>query len=244
MILIPAIDILGDKVVRLLKGEYDKVTVYSDSPDEVARMWESQGAECIHVVDLDAAKEGRLVNLESVAKICQAVKTVVQYGGGVRSQQDLQQLLTAGVDRIVLGTSAFDSGLLKKLLKQYGEQIVVSVDSRNGFVRVGGWTNDSHVPYMEFCKRLEEMGVASIVFTDIERDGTLQGPNREALKEVLGGVSMQVIASGGVASPADVEWFMQCGYNNLYGVITGKALYEKKIILKDMIKRINSQTQR
>jgi phosphoribosylformimino-5-aminoimidazole carboxamide ribotide isomerase len=243
MILIPAIDILGGKVVRLLKGEYDKVTVYSDSPAEIARHWEKEGAACIHVVDLDAAKAGRLVNFASVKMICQAVDAVVQYGGGVRSEADVKKLIDAGVDRVVLGTSAFDDDLLKKVLKHYAEKIVVSVDSRGGFVKVSGWTDDSNVAYMDFCKKLESLGVASIVFTDIDRDGTLKGPNLQALKEVLQGVSMQVIASGGVAGPQDVEWFMTCGYKNLYGVITGKALYEKKIMLGDMIKRINSRTQ-
>ncbi len=241
MILIPAIDIMGGKVVRLLKGEYDKVTVYSDSPADVARYWEKEGAQCIHVVDLDAAKAGAFVNIESVKKIRNAVPLRLQYGGGVRSEDDVRRLIELGIDRVVLGTAAFDDTFLASVLKRYADKIVVSVDSRNGFVKVSGWTSDAKVSYMEMCRKLQDKGVASIVFTDIDRDGTLKGPNRKALKEVLEGVSMQVIASGGVAKLEDIEWFLNCGYDNLYGVITGKALYEKKIILRDIIKRINSQ---
>lgn len=242
MKLIPAIDILNGKVVRLHKGAYDAVTIYSDYPDDFARRWVKEGAECIHLVDLDAARAGRLTNLESIKRIRETVDVELEYGGGVRSVEDADALFAIGMDRVIIGTSAFNNDMLDAVIKKYGERIAVSVDARDGYVKVAGWIDDSQVTYMDFCAILEQRGVKRIVFTDINRDGALTGPNTVALEEVLKGTTMDVIASGGIAEVGDLAWFCSCGYQNLYGIITGKALYEDKLSLPEALAFIQQYT--
>ena len=235
MIIIPAIDILGGKAVRLFKGDYDQVKVYSDNPAEFASEWEAQGADCIHLVDLDAAKEGSLVNLNSIKAIRETVKCELEYGGGVRSVEDVTQLIEIGINRVILGTKALDEDFLKELIGRFGGKIAVSVDMDKGFIKTGGWIEDSKVDYLDFCRSLESLGVETIVFTDISKDGTLLGPNLEALNGLLDQTKMKVIQSGGMSTIDDVHALLEIQCTNLYGVIIGKALYEKKIDLNEAI---------
>ena len=236
MIVIPAIDMLNGKVVRLTKGAYDQVTEYEALPHEYACRWRDAGASCIHLVDLTAAKTGTLSATDALKRIRAAVDTQLEYGGGVRSVAFAEELFALGIDRVVLGTAAFDDAVLTPLVKQYRDRIAVSVDARNGMVKVGGWCDDTALSAAELIKRLEDKGVAMIVFTDIDRDGMLAGPNIAALEAVLKQTTMQVIASGGISSLDDLAWFARAPYANLYGVITGKALYEGKLDLTEAIR--------
>jgi phosphoribosylformimino-5-aminoimidazole carboxamide ribotide isomerase len=233
MILFPAIDILGGKCVRLTQGDYAKETIYSDSPAEVAVQWKSQGAAYIHIVDLDGAKTGRADNLKLIQKIARTVSIPVQVGGGVRSLEVVTDYVNAGVSRVIIGTAAIrDPDFLRQAVVQFGEKIAVSIDARNGFVATDGWTKESAVKAIDLVKDLEATGVKTIVYTDILKDGMLQGPNFDELEAVNEATEMDVIASGGITTEEDVAALKAKG---MYGAIIGKALYDGTLDFKKLL---------
>jgi phosphoribosylformimino-5-aminoimidazole carboxamide ribotide isomerase len=232
----PAIDILGGKAVRLKQGRADDVTVYGD-PMAMAARWRSAGAEWLHIVDLDGAFGGEPANLEIVRTIAAANPDLkIQAGGGIRSIQAVESMLQAGVHRVVLGTAAVqDQDFVRQALAAYRERIAVGIDARDGRVRVAGWTLDSNVTAIELSRRLEEIGARIVIYTDIARDGVLQGPNIESTLQLIRNTSLLVIASGGVSVIEDVRALSQLNESRLEGVIVGKALYENRFQLEEAL---------
>ena len=234
MNIIPAIDLIGGKAVRLLKGDYDKVTVYSDDPAAVAENFERAGAKYLHVVDLDGAKDGTTANFETIKKIIERTNLSVEVGGGIRTLERVRQYIDVGVDRIIIGTAAVtDPDFLCEAVKLYGEKIVVGVDIKDGFVAIKGWLEVSELSCKEFCKKLEDLGVKTIICTDISKDGMMSGTNLELYKNLNRDFSINFVASGGVSTLEDIKSLKEM---NLFGAILGKALYTGAIDLKDAIK--------
>lgn len=233
MIIFPAIDIRGGKCVRLTQGDYAQEKIYSEQPVEVAKEWERKGAAFIHLVDLDGAKSGNSVNDELIKEIANTVAIPVQVGGGIRSIQMIDNYLQAGVGRVMIGTAAIrNPELLREAVERFGDKIAVSIDARNGFVATDGWTEESSVKALDLVKELETIGVKTIVYTDILKDGMLQGPNFGELQTVNEATTMDVIASGGVTTEKDVQQLQEM---NMYGVIIGKALYDGNLDLKTLL---------
>jgi len=235
MFVIPAIDLKDGKCVRLTQGRAEEVTIYSDDPVAIARRWESEGADTIHVVDLDGAFTGTPRNLDWVARICGAVKCRVQLGGGLRSHETVERALGSGVARVVLGTRALSEPFLDRMLAEFSNSIVVGIDARDGNVAVEGWTRKSGVDAIEFARKVSAMGANRIVFTDVQTDGMLTGPPLASIGRICVTVQGFVIASGGVGSVADVKAVQGLRHPNLEGVIVGKALYEGKFSLKETV---------
>ena len=234
MNIIPAIDLIGGKAVRLLKGDYDKVTVYSDDPAAVAESFERAGAKYLHVVDLDGAKDGTTANFETIKKIIERTNLSVEVGGGIRTLERVRQYIDVGVDRVIIGTAAVtDPDFLCEAVELYGEKIVVGVDIKDGFVAIKGWLEVSELSCKEFCKKLESLGVKTIICTDISKDGMMSGTNRELYRELYDEFKLNIIASGGVSSMDDISALSDMG---LFGAIVGKAIYTGAIELSEAIK--------
>lgn len=234
MILFPAIDIRNGKCVRLTQGDYNQEKVYSEDPVEIARQWEEQQAEFIHIVDLDGAKTGESSNKAIIKTIAQQTGIPIQVGGGIRSLSIIEEYTVAGVDRVIIGTAAINNkAFLQEALEKYGEKIAVSIDARGGYVATDGWTETSTVKAIDLIKELDDMGVQTIIYTDILKDGMLQGPNLYELQAVNEITSINVIASGGVSSMKDIEALMEL---NLYGTIIGKALYDGNLSFDEIVK--------
>ena len=234
MNIIPAIDLIGGKAVRLLKGDYDKVTVYSDDPAAVAESFERAGAKYLHVVDLDGAKDGTTANFETIKKIIERTNLSVEVGGGIRTIERVRQYIDVGVDRVIIGTAAVtDPDFLSEAVSLYGEKIVVGVDIKDGFVAIKGWLEVSELSCKEFCKKLENLGVKTIICTDISKDGMMSGTNRELYRELYDEFELNIIASGGVSSMDDISALSDMG---LFGAIVGKAIYTGAIELSEAIK--------
>ncbi|MBU5449806.1 1-(5-phosphoribosyl)-5-[(5-phosphoribosylamino)methylideneamino]imidazole-4-carboxamide isomerase [Acetivibrio sp. MSJd-27] len=234
MIIYPAIDIKDGKCVRLYKGDYDKVTVYNENPLEVAQGFAEAGAEFIHLVDLDGARDGESKNKEILFEIAEKMPVPVQTGGGIRSLETVRDYLFHGVQRVILGTSAIqDKGFLELAVEEFGEKIVVGIDAKDGFVAYSGWEKLSTSRAVEFAKEAEAIGVRTIVYTDIATDGTLQGPNFKEMAQMAHSVGMNVIASGGVSCLEDIEKLKETGVK---GVIVGKAIYTGNVELKEAIR--------
>lgn len=232
MILYPAIDIRNGRCVRLLQGKEEHVTVYDHDPVAVAENWVKKGAKRLHVVDLDGAFTGTPQNKGIVREIIQRTGIPIQIGGGIRSLESAEEWLDAGADRIVLGTSAVKQPeLVAVLAEKFGERIVISLDCWQGMICVDGWVESSDLEAVTFANKLYGMGIRTIVYTDITRDGTLEGPNLAELKNMKEKTAMNVIASGGVSNAADVQALAEIG---VYGVIVGKALYEGRITLDQL----------
>ncbi len=236
MQLYPAIDMKDGKCVRLTQGLFDDVKVYSDDPGEAAKTWVSQGADFLHLVDLDGALAGKSVNEPVIQRILEAVKVPVQVGGGIRSKETAERLLGLGVRRVIIGTRAVrEPEFVKELLEIYGpEKIVVGVDARNGMVAVEGWEKVSQMTASCLCGKMKEYGVRHVVYTDISRDGMLSGPNVEATRKLTEETGMDIIASGGVSSIEDLQELFDQGVK---GAIIGKALYEKRLDLREAVRR-------
>ncbi|SHG09512.1 1-(5-phosphoribosyl)-5-[(5-phosphoribosylamino)methylideneamino]imidazole-4-carboxamide isomerase [Ornithinibacillus halophilus] len=233
MILFPAIDIRNGNCVRLIQGDYDKEKVYSNSPLEMALTWEKKGAQGLHLVDLDGAKTGEATNKEIIIDIAKNVTIPVQVGGGVRSFEQVESYLSNGISRVIFGTAAIENPtLLQKAVTSYQDKIAVSIDARNGYVATNGWKNTSKIQAIDLLKELEEIGVKTIIYTDIFKDGMLQGPNFEELQVMNDASSIQVIASGGITNTNDVDTLKSM---NLYGAIIGKALYDGSIFLETLL---------
>jgi phosphoribosylformimino-5-aminoimidazole carboxamide ribotide isomerase len=236
MIIIPAIDLKGGRCVRLLQGRMDSETVFSDNPAAMAKRWEAEGAEIIHVVDLDGAAKKSLQNLDSIRKILQSVKIPVQVGGGIRNEKTIKMLLDLGVERVIIGTEAIKNPkLVEGACRAFPDNIVVGIDARNGMVAIDGWTKTTHVKAVDLARRFEDCGVVAINFTDIQRDGMQTGPNIEETGFLAEAVSIPVIASGGVSTIEDIINLMPLKELGVVGVITGRALYSGTLSLKEAV---------
>jgi len=233
MILFPAIDIRDGKCVRLIQGDYDQEIIYNDSPTAMALEWEKQGADYIHVVDLDGAKTGNSLNREAIQAIAKSVSIPVQVGGGIRTMEIIDAHIASGVSRVIIGTAAIqDKPFLKQAVEKYGDKIAVSIDARKGFVATDGWTETSDVLAVDLLKELEVIGVKTVIYTDILKDGMMQGPNFHELEMMDKASTIDIVASGGVSTEKDI---VQLRELDLYGAIIGKALYEGKISLKKVL---------
>ena len=232
----PAIDILGGQAVRLIQGRKDQMTVYGD-PIEMATKWVNKGAEWLHVVDLDGAFEGKPKNLGVLRNMAAAVpKAKIQVGGGIRSMSTVGLLFDAGIERIVLGTAAVqDQEFVKNALAKHSGRVAIGIDARDGNVQVSGWTEDSQIGAIDLARRLQDAGVRLVIYTDISRDGVLEGPNVEATRQMLENTQLSVIASGGVSSLKDVHRLAEINHPKLEGVIIGKALYEGRIRIEEAL---------
>ena len=235
MILFPAIDLYEGKAVRLLRGDYDRMTVYSENPPEIAADFQAAGATHIHLVDLEGARSGETPNLETVKRIIASTDLFAEVGGGIRSMEVINRYLSAGVRRVILGTAAVtDPAFLNAAVSAYGDAIAVGVDIKNGSVAIKGWTESSGRDAFEFCKEMQDLGVSTLICTDISKDGAMQGTNRDLYQALSERFSVKIIASGGVSSMEDVEHLRAM---NLYGAIIGKAYYTGAIDLKTAIER-------
>ena len=233
MILFPAIDLFEGKAVRLYKGDYGQMTVYSEHPEKIAADFAACGATHIHLVDLEGARSGETPNLETVLKIRESSGLFCEIGGGIRSMEIVDRYLGAGLDRVILGTAAVaDEGFLRAAVEKYGAKIVTGADIRDGYVAVKGWTEQSGVTMDAFFEKMERIGVATVICTDISRDGAMRGTNREMYRTLSQKYSLQITASGGVSTMEDVRQLREM---NLYGAIIGKAYYTGDIDLKKAI---------
>lgn len=233
MNIFPAIDLYENKAVRLFKGDYAEMTVYSDNPIEIARDFEAKGAKYIHIVDLEGAKNGDTPNFEVVKKIAQNTGLFCEIGGGVRSIDTVEKYLSAGLDRVILGTAAVnDEEFLRTAVSKHGNKIAVGVDIKDGFVAVKGWTEKSSYSCFDFCEKMRVIGVKTLICTDISRDGAMKGTNRQLYKELSEKFDIDITASGGVSSIEDIKALRSL---NLYGAIIGKAYYIGAIDLKEAL---------
>lgn len=231
MILFPAIDLVGGKAVRLFKGDYDKMTVYSDDPVKIALDFKACGAEHIHIVDLEGARDGGTPNLETVLEIKKQARLFCEVGGGIRSMEVVDRYLSAGIDRVILGTAAIkDEAFLKKAVEKYGEKIAVGADIKDGFIAVKGWLERSQVTADEFFENMQNLGVKTIICTDISKDGAMSGTNIHLYRTLSRRYNVDITASGGVSSMSDILALKEL---NMYGAIIGKAYYTGAIDLKE-----------
>lgn len=234
MEIFPAIDLREGQVVRLFQGDYDKMTVYSKDPVEVAKGFRKAGARNLHVVDLDGAKDGRLSNFDTIRRIVEESGLSVQVGGGIRDEDRIRRYLDLGVSRVILGTIATrDFNFVCRMAALYGDRIAVGVDVRDGYVAVSGWKEITHLEGMDFCRRLRDSGVATVIYTDISKDGKMQGTNLEAYEELSGIKGLHIIASGGISSLPEIRQLKEMG---IFGAILGKSLYEGLFGLEDALK--------
>ncbi len=242
MKLIPAIDLMNGKCVRLVKGDFNKRKDFSKEPHEQAKYWEKEGAKCIHIVDLDAAKTGIPANDHSIKKIINEVNIPIQIGGGIRSVERIEQLLSYGIDKVIMGTSAIeDKELVKDLSSKYPKKIIIGIDAKDGRVSTRGWLRQSDVLATDLVKEFSYFKISSFVVTDINTDGTLEGTNEVFIKKILEITDIPVIASGGVGSISDLLSLTRLEHYGLYGVIVGKALYENKFTIKEANNILNKE---
>jgi phosphoribosylformimino-5-aminoimidazole carboxamide ribotide isomerase len=234
MILLPAIDIRGGRAVRLQRGDFDKETVYVDDPLEAARSFVEAGAGFLHVVDLDGAREGKPVNLEHLRRITSELGVAVQYGGGLRDLGAVRSALQAGAERVVVGTAAYsDMDFVDQLLETWGNRLVIAVDVRGGHVSVAGWTKATQMLPEDIIRRLQQRGVKQFMYTNVDRDGTLEGPDLDEVRHVSETVRGRFLYSGGIAALDDLEALKGLRLVNLAGVVSGKALYERKFTVQE-----------
>ena len=233
MIILPAIDLYEKKAVRLFKGRYDQMTVYSDNPIEIARDFESCGAAYVHVVDLEGAKDGTTPNLEIVKQIARETGLKVEIGGGIRDMKTVEKYISAGVNRIIIGTAAVtDEAFLCRAASEYGNKIAVGADVRDGFIAIKGWPEKSEYALENFLDYIQQKGITTVICTDISKDGAMKGTNLELYRKLSERYSLNIIASGGVSSVNDIK---QLRKMNLYGAIIGKAYYTDAVNLKEAI---------
>lgn len=235
MIIFPAIDLYDGKAVRLYKGDYNNMTVYSEKPQEVAVEFYKSGADHLHLVDLEGARDGGTPNIETIKKIRNSTSAFIEIGGGIRSMDTVKTYIDVGINRVILGTAAVkDRAFLLKAIKEYGERIAVGVDIKDGLVAIKGWTEKSEFDGFQFCKDMQEIGVKTIICTDISRDGAMRGTNLELYKQLKEQLYLNIIASGGVTDMNDIEKLSQIG---VYGAIIGKAYYTGAIDLTEAVEK-------
>jgi len=233
MLIFPAIDLYGGKAVRLYKGDYKQMTVYSDNPLSVARDFEAKGAKWVHLVDLEGAKEGTTPNIDVVGSIAKNTSLSCEIGGGIRNMETVERYFEAGVSRVILGTAAVtDEDFLVSAVEKIGEKIAVGVDIKDGMVAIKGWIEKSEIEAFDFCEKMQKIGVKTIICTDISKDGAMKGANHELYKELSERFDMQIVASGGVSSMDDVKRLAKL---DIYGAIIGKAYYTGAIDLEEAI---------
>ena len=233
MLILPAIDLYDKKAVRLYKGDYNEMTVYSNNPIEIARKFQECGATYIHMVDLEGAKNGTTPNIDEVRKVVDYTDLKVEIGGGIRDEETVQKYIDLGVERVILGTAAVtDDEFLRKMVSKYKEAIAVGVDLKDGYVAIKGWTEKSALTADKFFKHLSDIGVKTVICTDISKDGAMQGTNRELYKKLSEKYTMDIVASGGVSSIDDIKALKEM---NLYGAILGKAYYIGAVDLKQAV---------
>ena len=234
MNIFPAIDLFNGKAVRLFKGDYNQMTIYSDNPVEIALDFKSQGAKYMHVVDLEGAKTGETPNLDVIKNLVLSTDAFVEVGGGIRSMEVIERYVSVGVKRVILGTSAVtNQAFLERAISVYRDKIAVGVDLKDGLVAIKGWTEKSDIDGFEFCQKMQDLGVKTIISTDISKDGAMQGANHALYRELSKRLNINVVASGGVSSIDDVKKLAELG---IYGAIIGKAYYTKAINLSEAIK--------
>lgn len=234
MKIFPAIDLKGGRVVRLTQGDYGRVTQYAVEPEEAARSFVEAGAKYVHIVDLDGAKDGTTANLATVARVLRDGRLFAEVGGGIRDRARIEAYLAAGASRVILGTAAVnDRAFLEEAVKAYGARVAVGVDARDGRVAVDGWQTVTALDGVEFCQRLRDMGVATVIYTDIARDGAMRGVNLEIYRTLLGIEGLEIVASGGVSTLEDVRALREMGTP---AAIVGKALYSGALNLADVLK--------
>lgn len=229
----PAVDIKGGKVVRLTQGDYNKVNIYAENPAEIAASFAAKGAKNLHVVDLDGAKDGKLSNFTTIETIVKSVDMFVQVGGGIRDEERIKSYLDIGVSRVILGTvAATDFEFTTRMAQKYGEKIAVGVDAKDEKIAVKGWLEITETNSVEFCKRLAAAGIKTVIYTDISRDGAMQGTNLEIYKRLANEVDLDIIASGGISSLEEISALVDIG---TYGLIIGKALYQGVLDLEEVL---------
>lgn len=239
MIIFPAIDMKDNKCVRLRQGDFDKIKVYSDKPLDMALMWQQKGAEFLHLVDLDGAKSEGFINKRSIEEIVKSLNIPVQIGGGIRNEERVAELLELGVSRVIVGTMAIENKeLLKELVVKYKGRIVVSIDAKEGKVATRGWRVVSSVDSLELCKELEAIGISTIVYTDIAKDGMLDGPNFQVYEMLMRETGLDIIASGGISSMEDIKRLDSMG---IYGGIIGKAFYDNLLDFGEVIRCLQKE---
>ena len=242
MKLIPAIDLMNGKCVRLFKGDFNKRKDFSKEPHEQAQFWESEGAECIHIVDLDAAKSGNPSNDKTIKEIVKTVNIPIQIGGGIRSQERIEQLFSYGIDKVIMGTSAIENkALVKELSNKFPGRIIVGIDAKEGKVSTRGWLEQSNILATDLVKEFSSFEIASFIVTDINTDGTLEGTNEDFIRDILNITDIPVIASGGIGSISDLLSLIKFECFGLYGVIVGKALYENKFTINEANKVLSAE---
>ncbi|MBF0493743.1 MAG: 1-(5-phosphoribosyl)-5-[(5-phosphoribosylamino)methylideneamino]imidazole-4-carboxamide isomerase [Candidatus Omnitrophica bacterium] len=236
MKIIPAIDIIGKKTVRLKKGSYGDKISYDLSPVEAALKWKECGAELLHIIDLDGAKEGRPVNLGEIKKIIKKVKVPLEVGGGYRTKEDIEKALGMGVYRVIVGSKAFeDPDFVKDIFSKYGSKIILSVDADNGLVRTHGWLNSSGMSIFDALMEIEAYGAKQIIYTDISKDGTLNGPNIGMIQKILSVTNLKLFYAGGIKNIAHIRKLKALETKGLIGVIVGRAIYDGTLDLKEAI---------
>ena len=241
MDVIPAIDILDGRCVRLYQGDYQQSEVFGEDPVEVAQRWYSQGAKYLHVVDLDGARDGKPKNLKVIEAIARSIPIRVQMGGGLRDRESIVSVLNSGISRVILGTAAVEnSQLIADICAEFPEQIMIGIDARDGKVATRGWLTTSEVMAVDLAKRMTSIGIAGIIYTDIHRDGTMQGPNVEALRQLAENVDVPVIASGGISSITDLLNLLSLESIGVKGAIVGRAIYTGDIQLREAIRAVGN----
>ncbi len=237
MFVIPAIDIRKGRCVRLVQGDLRDETVYSQEPVSMAKLWQLKGAKRLHVIDIDGAFSGKLSNLDYVKDIIKATDLKVQVGGGIRDLKTIEKVLSLGVNWVILGTSAVQNkDFMKEAFKEYGKSIIVGIDAKKGMVAIKGWKQVTKIDAVELAKEMVEMGATSLIFTDIQKDGMMEGPNFKSTKELAIAVKVPIIISGGISSCKDIENAKRLEKYGITSVIIGKALYDGKVDLKLAIK--------
>ncbi len=245
MLIIPAIDLKEGKCVRLEQGLMDKATIYSEDPATTARHWELQGAELLHVVDLDGAFAGAPKNLDAIKSIRAAVKMPIEAGGGIRDIATVRTLVSIGIDRVILGTAAIKNpAFVQDACREFPGRIIAGIDAKDGLVAIKGWAEVTEVRAVDLALQMQEFGVIAIIYTDIRRDGMLSGPNVEATKSLAEALRIPVIASGGVSSMKDIVNLLKVRCNGVSGVITGKAIYSGSLNLREAIQYVRLQDNR
>ena len=233
MRLYPAIDMIDGQCVRLVQGDYGQKTTFSDDPLAVAMRWQEEGGEFIHLVDLDGAKSGDMPNFEVICRIASELNIPIEVGGGIRNMHAVEQYLEHGIQRVILGTAAIKNpAFIQEAVKEYGARIVVGIDAKDGMVAINGWEEVSEISALSLAKQMEEMGVSTIIYTDIATDGMLKGPNVSAMREMTEHVNVDIVASGGVTTLNDLE---RLSKTDVEGAIIGKALYTGHILLPEAI---------
>lgn len=245
MLIIPAIDLKEGKCVRLEQGLMDRATVYSDDPATTAKHWETEGAELLHVVDLNGAFAGAPKNLGAIKAIRAAIRIPIEAGGGIRDMATIRTLVSIGIDRIILGTAAIENpAFVQEACREFPGRIIVGIDAKDGLVAIKGWAEVTRVKAVDLAVRMQDFGVIAIIYTDIKRDGMLTGPNIEATRALAQALHIPVIASGGVHTMKDIENLLAIRYSGVSGVITGKAIYSGSLNLKEAITFIKMNDNR